>query len=166
MRLICRAIAIEVLIEMRSASDFQLVLVVLYAIALTLLPTSSLTLHFVHAITWCLFQSFGLGVLLRAQSQSKFLVRHYLKHYHYPQHDRGQGAVQEAFQNWKVIYNLSMCMTYGEYGKFRTEPMADVTSVCSLVGVSGVEGLLDLSLAAVDCRQRASAPHSRCCECS
>ena len=82
----------------------------------TLLPTSSLTLHFVHAITWCLFQSFGLGVLLRAQSQSKFLVRHYLKHYHYPQHDRGQGAVHEAFQNWKTIYNLSMCMTYGMYG--------------------------------------------------
>ena len=107
---------------MRSASDFQLVLVVFYAIALTLLPTSSLTLHFVHAITWCLFQSFGLGVLLRAQSQSKFLVRHYLKHYHYPQHDRGQGAVQEAFQNWKVIYNLSMCMTYGEYGMLQTSP--------------------------------------------
>ncbi|RPD63391.1 phosphatidylethanolamine N-methyltransferase [Lentinus tigrinus ALCF2SS1-6] len=99
-------------IDLLRASDFQLVLVVFYAIAFTLLPTSSLTLHFVHAITWCLFQSFGLGLLLRAQSQNKFLVRHYLKHYHYPQHDRGQGAVQEAFQNWKVIYNLSMCMTY------------------------------------------------------
>ncbi|TFK90909.1 phosphatidylethanolamine N-methyltransferase [Polyporus arcularius HHB13444] len=99
-------------VDLLRASDFQLVLVLFYAIALTLLPTGSLTLHFVHAVTWCLFQSFGLGLLLRAQSQHKFLVRHYLKHYHYPQHDRGQGAVQEAFQNWKVIYNLSMCMTY------------------------------------------------------
>lgn len=96
-----------------SATDFQLVLVLSYAATLTLFPTGSLTLHFLHALTWCLFHSCGLGLLLRAQSQSKFLVRHYLKHYHYPQHDRGQGAVHEAFQNWKTIYNLSMCMTYG-----------------------------------------------------
>ncbi|KAI0742935.1 phosphatidylethanolamine N-methyltransferase [Daedaleopsis nitida] len=99
-------------IDLLRASDFQLVLVLFYAATLTLLPTGSLTLHFCHALAWCLFHSVGLGLLLRAQSQGKFLVRHYLKHYHYPQHDRGQGAVHEAFQNWKTIYNLSMCMTY------------------------------------------------------
>ncbi|KAI0744530.1 phosphatidylethanolamine N-methyltransferase [Earliella scabrosa] len=99
-------------VDLLRASDFQLVLVLFYAATLTLFATSSLTLHFLHALAWCLFHSVGLGLLLRAQSQSKFLVRHYLKHYHYPQHDRGQGAVHEAFQNWKTIYNLSMCMTY------------------------------------------------------
>ena len=98
---------------MGSASDFQLVLIISYAAALAIFPTSSLTLHFVHALAWSLFHEFGLGLLLRAQSQNKFLVRHYLKHYHYPQGDNGKGAVQEAFSNWKSVYNLSMCMTYG-----------------------------------------------------
>ena len=76
-------------------------------------------LHFIHALTWCLLHSFGLGLLLRSQSESKFMVRHFLKHYHYPRNDGGKGAVLEAFSNWKSIYNLSMCMTYGGY-YFRT----------------------------------------------
>ena len=89
-------------------------MIISYAAALAIFPTSSLTLHFVHALAWSLFHEFGLGLLLRAQSQNKFLVRHYLKHYHYPQHDHGQGAIREAFQNWKGIYNMSMCMSYGQ----------------------------------------------------
>ena len=96
-----------------SASDFQLVVVLGYAAVLTLFPTDSLTVHALHALAWCAFHVVGLGLVLRAQSQGKFLVRHYLKHYHYPHNDRGQGAVHEAFQNWKQIYNTSMCMTYG-----------------------------------------------------
>lgn len=75
---------------------------------------ATLSLHFAHALTWCLFHSFGLGLLLQAQSERKFLVRHFLKHYHYPRNDNGKGAVIEAFANWKSIYNMSMCMTYGE----------------------------------------------------
>lgn len=93
-----------------------------YALVLAFAPSlsrsSALMLHFGHALAWCLFHTVGLGLLLRAQSQSKFMVRHYLKHYHYPQNDRGQGAVQEAFQNWKAIYNLSMGMTYGMFNAF------------------------------------------------
>ncbi|KAI8996321.1 phospholipid methyltransferase-domain-containing protein [Trametes punicea] len=103
-------------VDLLRATDFQLVLLMLYALASVFVPSLStsgvLTLHFMHALAWCLFHSFGLGLLLRAQSQNKFLVRHFLKHYHYPQDDRGQGAVQEAFQNWKAIYNVSMTMTY------------------------------------------------------
>ncbi|KAI0830308.1 phosphatidylethanolamine N-methyltransferase [Trametes gibbosa] len=106
-------------VDLLRAADFQLVLVIVYAFALTftpsLSPSSAFALHFVHALAWCLFHSVGLGLLLRAQSQSKFLVRHYLKHYHYPQGDRGQGAVQEAFQNWKTIYNMSTAMTYASF---------------------------------------------------
>ncbi|KAI0651121.1 phosphatidylethanolamine N-methyltransferase [Trametes meyenii] len=106
-------------IDLLRASDFQLVLVTVYAAALIFVPSLSysgtLALHFAHALAWCLFHSFGLGLLLRAQSQSKFLVRHFLKHYHYPQHDRGQGAVQEAFQNWKAIYNVTATMTYASF---------------------------------------------------
>ena len=99
------------------ASDIMLVLIIFYGLAFTLLPTLSpagtLVLHFSHALAWCIIHYFGLGLLLRAQSKNKFLVRHYLKNYHYSKDDGGQGAVVEAFANWKTIYNLSMCMTYG-----------------------------------------------------
>ncbi|KAI0920604.1 phosphatidylethanolamine N-methyltransferase, variant 2 [Taiwanofungus camphoratus] len=103
-------------IDLLRASDFKLVLIILYPLATSLMPPLShrgtLVMHFVHALAWCLFHSFGLGLLLRAQSEKRFLVRHYLKHYHYPQNDHGKGAIYEAFANWKSIYNLSMCMTY------------------------------------------------------
>ncbi|OCH92552.1 phosphatidylethanolamine N-methyltransferase [Obba rivulosa] len=103
-------------IDLLRASDLKLVLIAAYSLVAAFLPPLSpsgvLALHFAHALTWCLFHSFGLGLLLRAQSERKFLVRHYLKHYHYPRNDNGAGAVYEAFANWKSIYNLSMCMTY------------------------------------------------------
>jgi len=97
----------------------MLVLLVLYGFAFMLLPAVSsqttLVLHFIHALAWCMIHYFGLGLLLRAQSESKFLVRHYLKNYHYAHNDGGQNAIIEAFANWKAIYNLSMCMTYGAF---------------------------------------------------
>lgn len=70
-----------------------------------------LGVYFTHAVAWCLIHHIGLGLLLRAQGRSKFLVRHFMKNYHYP--DSGKGAVVDAFSNWKAIYNMSMCMTYG-----------------------------------------------------
>lgn len=73
-----------------------------------------LNLHVLHALAWCIFHTFGLGLVLKAQSQSKFLVRHFVKHYYYPQKDAGHGAIQEAFTNFKVVFNLSMCMTYSK----------------------------------------------------
>ncbi|TFY56065.1 hypothetical protein EVJ58_g7866 [Rhodofomes roseus] len=103
-------------LDLLRAADLKLVLIMLYPLVLSFLPLLSprgtLVLHFVHALGWCLVHSFGLGLLLRAQSERKFLVRHFLKHYHYPAHDHGRGALIEAFTNWKSIYNLSMCMTY------------------------------------------------------
>ncbi|KAF9228138.1 hypothetical protein BS17DRAFT_849997 [Gyrodon lividus] len=103
-------------IDLLRSSDAMLVLLIFYLLAASCLPILShrttLVLHFAHACAWCSFHSFGLGLLLRAQSQSKFLVRHFLKNYHYPLHDNGDGAVQEAFTNWKSLYNMSLCMTY------------------------------------------------------
>jgi len=94
----------------------MLTVIVLYALVAIFVPSSSssrviLALHFTHALTWCLFHYVGLGLLLRAQSKSKFLVRHYVKNYHYPEDSKG--AIVEAFSNWKVIYNMSICMTHG-----------------------------------------------------
>jgi len=103
------------------ATDAMLVVIIVYALGCFLLPTFgsrvTLLLHFLHAVAWCLIHYFGLGLLLRAQSEKKFLVRHYLKHYHYP-HDGGQTAIVDAFTNWKAIYNLSLCMCYGKLSFF------------------------------------------------
>ncbi|KIP06876.1 hypothetical protein PHLGIDRAFT_30282 [Phlebiopsis gigantea 11061_1 CR5-6] len=101
------------------ATDLQLILVISYVLLATFIPSLShgatLALHTAHAFTWVMFHSFGLGLLLRAQSERKFLVRHFLKHYHYPRNDSGKGAVYEAFSNWKSMYNMSMCMTYASF---------------------------------------------------
>lgn len=113
------------------ATDFALVVLVLYALT-TLVPALpsrlALTAHFLHALGWRLFHSYGLGLLLRAQSKSKWLVRHYLKHYHYHGSSTSSSgedseeresvvkrATEEAFGNWQVGYNISLVMTYGEF---------------------------------------------------
>ncbi|KAK4685779.1 phosphatidylethanolamine N-methyltransferase, partial [Tremellales sp. Uapishka_1] len=98
------------------ATDFALVLLVAYSLS-TLVPALSNRLsligHFLHALAWRLFHSFGLGLLLEAQSKSKWLVRHYLKHYHYSgesvttsEEDERESVVkratEEAFGNWQV----------------------------------------------------------------
>ncbi|KAG8215187.1 phospholipid methyltransferase-domain-containing protein [Butyriboletus roseoflavus] len=103
-------------IDLLRSSDAMLVLLIFYILVASSLPIMShratLALHFAHASAWCIFHSFGLGLLLQAQSRSKFLVRHFLKNYPYPANDNGDGAVQEAFTNWKSLCNMSLCMTY------------------------------------------------------
>lgn len=117
-------------LDVFRANDFALVVLILYAMV-TLVPALpsqlALTAHFLHALGWRLFHSYGLGLLLRAQSKSKWLVRHYLKHYHYPGAEGGDAvdgteretvvkrATEEAFGNWQVGYNISLVMTYGEF---------------------------------------------------
>ncbi|KAF7297358.1 Phosphatidylethanolamine N-methyltransferase [Mycena indigotica] len=102
-------------IDLFRANDATLVLIIIYSLTMSLLPQfsgfQSLTLHFVHALSWCLFSCFGLGLILRAQGQNKFLVRHFMKNYHYPTGD-ARGATIEAFTNWKSLYNLTLCMSY------------------------------------------------------
>jgi phosphatidylethanolamine N-methyltransferase len=107
------------------ATDFSLVVMLLYSLS-TLVPPLphrlGLTMHLMHALSWRVFHSFGLGLLLRAQSKSKWYVRHFLKHYHYPSDEAGgmqkesvvKRATEEAFRNWQVGYNISLVMTYGE----------------------------------------------------
>jgi phosphatidylethanolamine N-methyltransferase len=110
------------------ANDFTFCLLMAYVVLTSLSPTpgprASLVLHFAHALIWRVFHSYGLGLLLRAQSKSKWLVRHFLKHYHYPievngtESEQREGVVkratEEAFGNWQVAYNVSLVMTYSE----------------------------------------------------
>lgn len=102
-------------IDLLRASDLQIVLLVGYSIVFALLgtlsPSTMLAIHFVHALVWRFIHSFGLGLLLKAQSDSKYMVRHFMKHYYYPP-TATTGAVEEAFANWKAIYNMSSCMIY------------------------------------------------------
>ena len=98
------------------AQDFMLLLAMAYPLLTTVLPTHILTsagLHFGHALSWTIFHTLCLGLVLRAQSTRKFLVRHFLKYYHYPAGDVSRGATREAFSSWKAVYNLSMCMSFG-----------------------------------------------------
>ncbi|WVF67351.1 hypothetical protein IAT40_002106 [Kwoniella sp. CBS 6097] len=115
-------------LDLFRATDFALSLLIIYALSTLIPPLSprfALAGHFLHALLWRLFHSYGLGLLLRAQSKSKWLVRHYLKHYHYPgdgtfdEDDEGEAkesvvkrATEEAFGNWQVVYNVSLVMTY------------------------------------------------------
>ncbi|KAK6909186.1 hypothetical protein I203_103203 [Kwoniella mangroviensis CBS 8507] len=103
-------------LDIFRANDFALVMLIIYALSTLIPPLSprlALSGHFLHALSWRLFHSYGLGLLLRAQSKSKWLVRHYLKHYHYPaKQDVVKRATEEAFGNWQVGYNISLVMTY------------------------------------------------------
>ena len=91
----------------------------------------------------------GLGLLLRAQSKGKWLVRHYLKHYHYPNEagneaDEGVGregvvkrATEEAFRNWQVVYNISLVMTYGKESPEMVWNLRSTESQCPLLVLLG-----------------------------
>jgi len=117
----------------------MLVLIVFYTLTVSFLLQLSydveLILHSAHALAWCIFHCFGLGLLLRAQGERKFLVRHFMKHYYYPPNDGGIGAIQEAFTNWKSIYNLSLCMTYGAYIKVVALSFFHVYGLVSFIGL-------------------------------
>ncbi|OAV93214.1 hypothetical protein PTTG_05591 [Puccinia triticina 1-1 BBBD Race 1] len=89
-----------------------------------------------NAIAWRIWFSFGLGFRLKQQSQNKMMVKHFLTKYYYPigkfrhsaqkHEDEIHNAddhndliddlkfevIEECFQNWKGIYNLSLIMTY------------------------------------------------------
>ncbi|GAA5937887.1 hypothetical protein JCM1841_003868 [Sporobolomyces salmonicolor] len=98
------------------ARDLSFALLLIYAILPPFLPAmahrTQIALLFLHALLWRLFHTVGLGLALKKQSERHWIVRHFVKHYHY----EGEGeAVKDAFGNWKAVYNLSLCMTYASF---------------------------------------------------
>ncbi len=95
----------------------MLLIIITYALFFAFVPTftskTTLILHVAHSLFWSSFHIFGLGLLLSLQSKNKFLVRHFVKHYHYSPNDGAKGALVEAFANWKGVYNMSLVRTYG-----------------------------------------------------
>lgn len=105
-------------LDLLRGNDFLLVVAVFYAFIPLILPSSlgpksTLTLLYANALGWRLIHSLGLGYILSKQSSSKWMVRHFIKHYNY---EHSSEAVLEAFANWKVIYNTSLVMTYLSFG--------------------------------------------------
>ncbi|GAA5917984.1 hypothetical protein JCM6882_004881 [Rhodosporidiobolus microsporus] len=103
--------------DLFRARDLAFLLVILYAVGPAFLPSlapsTRLGLLFSHALVWRVFHTVVLGFALKWQSESRWIVRHFLKHYHY---EKDGDAVSDAFNNWKAIYNLSLCMTYASFG--------------------------------------------------
>ncbi|KAF8266058.1 phospholipid methyltransferase-domain-containing protein [Lactarius quietus] len=140
-------------LDVFRAQDLMLLLSMAYPFLAVVLPTpwlASAGLHFTHALAWMLFHTLGLGLVLQAQSSRKFLVRHFLKHYHYPARDGSRGAVREAFASWKAVYNLSMCMSYvscfGLVWKTYEQPPAWITGNELLRHILGAASLLPFFL--------------------
>lgn len=100
-------------LDMLRATDFLLVVAVVYATLPFLFynvgPRTLVVLLCANALAWRVYHSFGLGAALNAQSRDKWIVRHFLKFYPFAD---ARDAVYEAFEQWKVIYNTSLVMTY------------------------------------------------------
>ncbi|KFH73160.1 hypothetical protein MVEG_00381 [Podila verticillata NRRL 6337] len=93
------------------STDVFVALIIFYATLVPLLisntGTSFITFMIViQALLWRVLHSYILGAVLRQQSLNKFYTKHFIKH---------GGTVQDAFQSWKSIFNLSNSMTYATF---------------------------------------------------
>ncbi|OBZ84963.1 Phosphatidylethanolamine N-methyltransferase [Choanephora cucurbitarum] len=90
------------------AIDLVTVIAIAYAIVVPSLITgkTGVTISIAQAFFWRAVYSFGNGFILRLQSNNKSFTRHFIK---------WGGGVQEAFQNWKSIYNFTLCMSYATF---------------------------------------------------
>jgi phosphatidylethanolamine N-methyltransferase len=95
--------------DLFRTTDYALVLIVLYLVALTV-ATPSTTLWqavFVgQALLFRLWYSVGLGVILTGQSQDKLFTRHFLKF--------GE-SVGEAWRQWKGMYHISLILCHASF---------------------------------------------------
>lgn len=80
--------------DLFRSTDLVVAMIMFYAIITPLLVQGKTGVYIaiVQAFFWRAIHSLGNGAILRAQSNNKFLTRHFIK---------WGGGVQEAFQNWK-----------------------------------------------------------------
>ncbi|KAF9542338.1 phosphatidylethanolamine N-methyltransferase [Mortierella hygrophila] len=93
------------------STDIFTALIIVYATVVPLLisnmgPSFITFVIVIQALVWRIFHSYVLGAVLRMQSVNKFYTKHFIKH---------GGTVQDAFQSWKSIFNLSNSMTYATF---------------------------------------------------
>ncbi|KAI5287714.1 phosphatidylethanolamine N-methyltransferase [Ascosphaera aggregata] len=93
-------------VDLHRKTDFCTILVHTFFFILTHVTPSSPIYQFsfvLHAAVWRLWLAFGVGHILREQSQSKRWTRHFLKY--------GETR-EEAWKQWKGTYHLSSTLTY------------------------------------------------------
>ncbi|KAF9088033.1 phosphatidylethanolamine N-methyltransferase [Mortierella sp. GBA35] len=93
------------------STDVFVALIIIYATVVPLLisnmgPRFITFVIVIQALLWRIFHSYVLGAVLSQQSVNKFYTKHFIKH---------GGTVQDAFQSWKSIFNLSNSMTYATF---------------------------------------------------
>ncbi|KAG0348100.1 phosphatidylethanolamine N-methyltransferase [Podila humilis] len=93
------------------STDVFVALIIFYATIVPLLisntgPSVMTFMIVLQALMWRIFHSYVLGGVLMQQSLNKFYTKHFIKH---------GGTVQDAFQSWKSIFNLSNSMTYATF---------------------------------------------------
>ncbi|KAF9926022.1 phosphatidylethanolamine N-methyltransferase [Mortierella alpina] len=93
------------------STDVFVALIIIYATIVPLLisnmgPSFITFMIVIQALLWRVFHSYVLGAVLNQQSVHKFYTKHFIKH---------GGTVQDAFQSWKSIFNLSNSMTYATF---------------------------------------------------
>lgn len=93
------------------SNDIFVALIIFYATLVPLLisntgPRFMTFMMVIQALLWRVFHSYVLGAVLKQQSDNKFYTKHFIKH---------GGTVQDAFQSWKSIFNLSNSMTYATF---------------------------------------------------
>ena len=100
-------------LDLFRARDLVFVVALTYATLAVAFPVTSpkwqIVFASVNALAWRIFHSLVLGCVLRWQSDSKWFVRHFLKHTAY---DSNDGPVRSAFDSWKFLYNTSSVMVH------------------------------------------------------
>eukprot|EP01104_Vermistella_antarctica_P009439 TRINITY_DN242_c1_g1_i1.p1 TRINITY_DN242_c1_g1~~TRINITY_DN242_c1_g1_i1.p1 ORF type:complete len:800 (-),score=263.30 TRINITY_DN242_c1_g1_i1:68-2323(-) len=87
------------------SSDLFILVIICYVVFLFFLDLHP-AVYVAHAILWRLVHSFGLGLVLHFQSLDNDWIRAYL--------ERGL-TKQEAFENWKRVYNMSLTVTWAAF---------------------------------------------------
>lgn len=97
------------------STDLATILSLLYSILFLIFNRNKWVVS-LNAIGFRILHSFGLGILLKKQSQTRFIVRHFLKRYHYHPEVFREVVLEDCFGNWMGIYNLSLIMVYVSFG--------------------------------------------------
>lgn len=91
--------------QITRSSDILTLVLAFYSVILIAVPKTTfwyfITLS--SAVSWRVFHNWGLGYILTSQSEDKGWTRLFLKYGKTP---------DEAYEQWKVLYNLSTIMSY------------------------------------------------------
>ncbi|KAF7869766.1 hypothetical protein EAF04_004550 [Stromatinia cepivora] len=96
-------------IDLFRITDVSVLLLQGYVFLITALTPSTpvyQALFVINAIFWRLWYAVGLGIILDRQSNKKMWTRHFVKY---------GDSTEEAWQQWKGMYHLSMTMCYASF---------------------------------------------------